>query len=112
MSYVKLRPWLPLLPLVLLCASCGAEEKFQATGKLEMNGKPVYPATLILKDEKGTVLSINVTRDGSFRLMEVRKAKYVAAIQTPQISERRGRKQSGGCCPKWYGRKTTRGHCA
>jgi len=86
----SLRPgWLivTLLSLAGLAGSgCGQTPTFEAAGTIHFNQKPVYPATLMLRDDQGQILPVSTAADGSFRLFEVRKARYQAAIQTPQLA--------------------------
>jgi hypothetical protein len=70
----------------LLLTSCGEAPKFSINGKLEFQGKAVYPATVLFKDSEGNILPANTASDGTFKLLDVKLSKYQVAIQTPKLA--------------------------
>ncbi len=70
----------------LLLTSCGDAPKFSTSGKVEFQGKAVYPATVLFKDLEGNILPANTASDGTFKLLDVALSKYQVAIQTPKLA--------------------------
>lgn len=65
---------------------CGETPPTEALGRVEFNGKGVYPATLMFKDPEGNLLPVSTASDGSFRLLGAQPTTYEVAIQTPRLA--------------------------
>jgi hypothetical protein len=70
----------------LLLTSCSDAPKLSTNGKVEYQGRAVYPATVLFKDAEGNILPASTASDGSFKLLDVKLSKYQVAIQTPQLA--------------------------
>jgi hypothetical protein len=70
----------------LLLTSCSEAPKFSTNGKVEYQGRPVYPATVLFKDLEGNILPTSTSNDGTFKLLDVKLSKYQVAIQTPKLA--------------------------
>lgn len=78
--------WLSVWVVGFGLVGCGEEQTFQTTGKLEYQNKAVFPATFLLRDEKGEQISANVDDAGKFVLNGVKPAKYTGAVQVQELS--------------------------
>ncbi len=69
-----------------LATGCGVRSvPTEVRGMVEFQGKPVFPAVIMLKDSRGNGLTDNLDGNGEFRVFGVSATKYSVVIEPIQL---------------------------
>ena len=80
--------WLLLIVCLLISMGCGLGSQTPTVleGRLESNGKPVFPAVVMLKADSSSGLSGSTDNLGVFRIYNVERKNYQVAVEPIRLA--------------------------
>ena len=84
---LRFAPALVVIPVVFALVGCGRQgtrlEGIQATGTATLDGEPLEMGLIVFEPEGGGESSSSqITKDGSFKLYDIKPGRYKVAVKT------------------------------